>query len=162
MSLVHTFPSSAQAVFEAFFASAGHVVEPPQVSATSHSPAAMRQIVLAGTAEQVPTDPAFVHESHVPALHAVLQQTPSTQKALVHSLAPLQARPFDFLPVQTPPEQYWLEAQFVSSVQPPHIVPLQVLGEHDCVTAVGHVAELPVQFAARVATSLVQLADLHA
>src|SRR6185369_15421557 len=46
-SSVHGLPSSVHEVPLAFFASAGHVaLEPVQVSATSHSPEADRQVVL--------------------------------------------------------------------------------------------------------------------
>ena len=51
---------------------------------------------------QVPALPDRLQASQVP-LHAPLQQTPSTQKPLVHSLAPPQAVPGDFFGVQAPP-----------------------------------------------------------
>jgi hypothetical protein len=40
-----------------------------------------------------------------------------------------QGWPFGFLFTHTPPEQYWELAHWESVVQPPHCVPLHVLGE---------------------------------
>jgi hypothetical protein len=84
VSDVQGLPSSVQAVPFGTLVSLGQVVAPLQVSAASHSPTAGRHTVVAGTAEHVPTDPVFAQESQMPALQAVLQQTPSTQKPLVH------------------------------------------------------------------------------
>jgi len=70
-SLVHDWPF--------LVTSAGQLVAPPQVSATSHSLTAGRQTVAAATGEQVPTEPASAHESQTPAEQALLQQNPSTQ-----------------------------------------------------------------------------------
>lgn len=151
VSAVHAVPAD-------FLASAGQTIAPPQVSATSHSPAAARHSVLAGIGEQVPTLPELLQLSQGPALHAALQHTPSAQKPLTHSLVPLHSKPMTFLLVHTPPEQYWLLEHWESFEQPPQIEPLQVLGEHDCVTGSGHAALLPGQLAANVARSLLQLA----
>ena len=53
------------------------------------------------TVAQVPTLPATSQAWHWPE-HAVLQQTPSTQLALVHWLAPVQAEPFASFGTQAP------------------------------------------------------------
>ena len=85
---------------------AGHVIEPLHVSAASHSPAAGRHTVEAATGEHVPREPARLQASHVPALHAVLQQTPSAQKSPeVHSFAALQPEPAPFFGLHVPPAQ---------------------------------------------------------
>jgi hypothetical protein len=54
----------------------------------------------AGTAAQEPTEPTRLHRSQV-AVHALLQQTPSVQKPLAHSVPETQAAPVTRL--QTPP-----------------------------------------------------------
>jgi hypothetical protein len=47
---------------------------------------------------------ACEHAMHFP-VHAFSQQNPSTQEPSWHSLGALHAAPWDFLPVQAPPEQ---------------------------------------------------------
>jgi hypothetical protein len=86
-SVVQALPSLEQAC-PFLFASAGHVRLPPQVSSTSHSPIAGRQTVLAGAAEQVPSDPCLLQVSQTPPLQALSQQTPSTQNPVVHCEVP--------------------------------------------------------------------------
>ncbi len=79
-----------------------------QVSATSQSPADARQVVLDGALEQVPAAPATLQawQSPVePPPHALLQQTPSTQKPLWHSFAPEQASPLSSFLAQLVPLQ---------------------------------------------------------
>jgi hypothetical protein len=49
----------------------------------------------------------------------------------------------------------------VSTVHPPQMVPLQVLGAQSCVCTAGHAALLPVQLAASVAIAAVQLGARH-
>jgi hypothetical protein len=50
-------------------------------------------------------------------------------------LAPEQVAdgPGFFFAVQTPDWQYSVDAQFASTVQPPHTGPLQLLAPQDCV-----------------------------
>src|SRR4029079_4409497 len=69
--------------------------DPSQVSATSHSPALARQFLPAAIGVQTPlmVPPAAVEhawQSEVPPLHALEQQTPSTQKPEAQSLALVQ------------------------------------------------------------------------
>jgi hypothetical protein len=56
------------------------------------------------TATQVPTLPPTSHAWHWP-VHAVLQQTPSTQLPLAHSLAAAQLVPFGLAQCPTEPER---------------------------------------------------------
>lgn len=56
----------------------------------------------------------FVHTSHGPALHAVSQQTPSTQEPLAHSDAAPQATPGTSLGEQLPAEQNCAAGQSLS------------------------------------------------
>jgi hypothetical protein len=70
--VLHGLPSSVHEVPAGTLASAGHAaLEPVQLSATSHSPAAPRQTVPAGlsaSAGQVALDPVHVScGSHTPA-----------------------------------------------------------------------------------------------
>ena len=77
---------------------AAQLVPPPQVK-TPHSASGS---VFTGMLVQVPVVPpvfAFVHAWHL-LPHAVLQQTPSMQLPLVHSLAPAQSWPLPFLSAQ--------------------------------------------------------------
>src|SRR5205823_3562144 len=71
VSRVQTFPSSVQAVPFGFFASAGQAFDVPvQVSAASHSPAAARQLVVAGanasTGQAAAVPVHFSATSHTP------------------------------------------------------------------------------------------------
>jgi len=114
---------------------------------------------------QVPAVPpvlAAEHPRQVP-VQALLQQTPSTQKAEPHWAAEVQAAP---LARQVPPVQathlpltHWSPvAQFAAVVQlVVQAVAPQMKGEQVCVTAVGQ-APVPLQLAACVATPPVQLA----
>jgi hypothetical protein len=158
-SVVQGFPSSPQEIPAATFVSAtGQIIAPPQSSGWSHSPAAARQTVLAGTALHVPTDPEFVHESQGPALHWVLQQTPSAQKPIAHCEGALHGCPRPSFASQTPPWQNSPAGHIASIVHPPHAVPLQDVSPQSCVWGAGHAAPLPGQLAATVATPAVQLA----
>lgn len=76
-------------------ASAGQLVEEPlQDSATSQPPLAARQTLVRSV--HVPVEQLW--QSVVsPPPQALLQQVPSTQKLLVHSLAALQLLPLPFL-----------------------------------------------------------------
>jgi hypothetical protein len=56
------------------------------------------------TAAQLPTLPATSHASHWP-VHAVSQQTPSTQEPLAHWPGPPQVSPGPFRGVHTPAAQ---------------------------------------------------------
>lgn len=60
-----------------------------QTSGAAHVPGSL---VPVGTFTHVPSIPPTAHEVQVPA-QAALQQTPSTQLPLVHSLAPAQPEP---------------------------------------------------------------------
>jgi hypothetical protein len=76
-------------------ASGGQVVDDPlHFSATSHDPLALRQVVVLGWGVQTPTDPVRLHASHPP-VHAVLQQTPLTQKPDAHWLFVVHVNPMD-------------------------------------------------------------------
>src|SRR6187397_2549854 len=83
-----------------------HIPSWPQVQAAScaHS---LSGSVPPMTGAQVPSAPAVLLAAH--ALHAPLQAesqlTPSTQKPVLHSLAPPQAAPCAFSPTQNEPEQ---------------------------------------------------------
>ena len=59
---------------------------------------------------QTPAAPGRLHASHAP-LHAVLQQTPSTQLAALHWLPAVQAAPSVFFGTQRPPAQKLVETQ---------------------------------------------------
>jgi hypothetical protein len=56
------------------------------------------------TGAQVPTDPVTSHASHCP-VHGTLQQTPSAQKPLSHTLASVHAAPAAIFGTHTEPEQ---------------------------------------------------------
>lgn len=78
------------------------------------------------TGEQVPTLPATLHAEQVPG-HALSQQTPSTQKLLVHSSAAAHAAPLVFFATQTPVLQYAVVlAHAVSAVHEVAQVPAAV------------------------------------
>jgi hypothetical protein len=74
---------------------------PPQSSAEGHagSPG-----VPAEAFPHVPTAPVRSHRSHEP-VHAVLQQTPSTQLPPAHWLPPVQVAPTAFFTTHAPPTQ---------------------------------------------------------
>jgi hypothetical protein len=135
---------------------------PAQRSSMSHSPTAGRHTVEAGTAAQVPTDPVSAHESQIPALHGVLQHTPSTQLPLTQRLDAPHGWPVTILGIHTPAAQKCVVAQFASVEQPP----AQTLPSHSdpgqfCVIGLGQGAELPLQLVASVATPDAQLAARH-
>jgi hypothetical protein len=74
--------------------SAGQLVdEPLHDSATSQPPLAARQTLVSSV--QVPVEQLWQSAGSLPP-QALLQQVPSTQKLLVHSLAALQLPPFGF------------------------------------------------------------------
>jgi hypothetical protein len=66
-----------------------------------HSPAAS---VPAEVGVQPPTSPGTLQATQAPS-HALLQQTPSTQKPEAQSVLTLQVRPLPFGPAHPPPEQ---------------------------------------------------------
>jgi hypothetical protein len=101
-----------------------------------------------------------LHESQVPALHKPSQQTVSTQWLVVHWLSRLHVWPRVSFGTQTPAEQYCVAEHWLSFMQPPHWLPLQVPGAQLWVCATGHVAD-PAQFCASVAVEPVQLGGLH-
>jgi hypothetical protein len=81
-------------------ASGGHAsLVPLQLSATSHTPAEARHSTLLGKSPHVPFTAAPLATLHAwqsvvtPPPHAVLQQTPSTQKPLGHSLGLVHGSP---------------------------------------------------------------------
>jgi hypothetical protein len=82
----------------------------------------------AGAAAQRPIEEGSAQLLHAPA-QASLQQMPSTQKLLAHSLAAAHACPFGFGP-QLPATQAWPGWQSSSIVQlVVHDVPLQRYGQ---------------------------------
>jgi hypothetical protein len=95
-------------------------------------------------------------------VHALSQQTPSTQSPELHSLAAAHAVPFAFLPEQTPVLQ---KSPAMQSASETHVVLHEVAahtyGAQMVVEAEGH-APAPSQFAAAVPMPPVQLAARHA
>jgi hypothetical protein len=94
-------------------------------------------------------------------VHALSQQTPSTQSPELHSLAAAHAVPFAFLPEQTPALQ---KSPAMQSASEPHVV-LHAVAAHTygaqmVVVAEGH-APAPSQFADAVARPVTQLAARH-
>jgi len=77
-------------------------------------PVQVPSVAPSGTAWQVPTDPATLHELQFE-LHAVSQQTPSTQKPLPH--CPLLVHVWPPIRMHVPPKQAELPVQ-VPSVAP--------------------------------------------
>jgi hypothetical protein len=91
-------------------------------------------LLPAGTALQVPADPATLQAAHVPQL-AAPQQTPSTQLPPSHSLPIAQAWPSRLSPHE-PPVQTLPGAQSLSLLQTAtQVVPLQAKGAQLCVPA---------------------------
>jgi hypothetical protein len=95
----HTPPAARQPTEDGRKPSTGHADEmPSHDSLTSHTPASGRHTTVAGSGEQVPSTGPFAATLHawqsvVPPLHAVLQHTPSTQRALSHSAAVVHGAP---------------------------------------------------------------------
>jgi hypothetical protein len=83
---------------------------------------AMTGAVPFGTFEQVPTRPDNAHDLHVP-LHAVSQQRPCAQKPELHSAAAVHVAPIGLSE---------------------HVVPLQMFGDTQCVSAEQLVRHTPV------------------
>jgi hypothetical protein len=107
---------------------------------------------------QVP--PAPVHASQVPQL-ARLQQRPSTQAALAHSVGIRQASPEVFTGKQRPPSQKLPAAQGRPAPQPPaQMAPSQVNGAQ-LTSAPGKQAPAPLQTDRVVATPAVHLPAAH-
>jgi hypothetical protein len=81
--------------------------------AVGQAPTQVPSAVLAGTLEQLPTDPLKLHEEQTGQL-ALVQHTPSTQLPVEHPAAEVQLCPTPIF-VQTPPMQLKLSAvsQFV-------------------------------------------------
>ena len=92
--------------------SSAHAPAPLHVVAPVHSFAGS---VFAGTFEHVPTLPATLHAWHVP-LQVELQQYPSTQFALRHSVAVAHTSPVTFL--HTDAEQTCVPAHSLSGSVP--------------------------------------------
>ena len=72
------------------------------------------QVVPALVGAQMPTDPAFVHETHGPPVQALLQQTPATQKPLWQPALLAQAAPSGAAETHAPLTQRRPEAHCVS------------------------------------------------
>jgi len=89
-------------------------------------------VVPDATSEQVPTAVVFAHVRQAVS-HALLQQYPSTQKPLAHSLARVQTLPFVSVATQVPVESQRLPALHCASVVQParHEPTLQVYGAHE-------------------------------
>jgi hypothetical protein len=80
------------------------LVAPPLLSGQHTSPeehGRSTPFIPAGVGVHVPGAAAVLHDSHVPE-QAVLQQTRSAQKLLVHSPLPAHTTPFAFVGLQTP------------------------------------------------------------
>jgi hypothetical protein len=102
------------------------------------------------TGVQVPTLPLSAQASHWP-VHAVSQQTPSTQRCDPHWFAPAQAWPCASSGMQMPPEHQVPLEQSESALQlPVHAVGPQLKGAHVCVWRAGQ-APAPSHEAASVA-----------
>ena len=65
----------------------------------------------------MPTEPARLQASQAPPLHVVLQQTPSTQLPLPHSLVAEQVAPLVFFGTQAPALQKLPLLHWASVVQ---------------------------------------------
>jgi len=139
--------------------SAGQVaLAPVHCSAASQGPPEALHTVAADCSVQVPMLPVRLQASQAP-LHAVVQQTPSTQLPEVHWVSLEQFVPFESFARHMVPPQYWFDiqpvvsagqetapAQFSAGSQPP------VEARHTVVLAakpsLGQVALLPVQVSA--------------
>jgi hypothetical protein len=114
------------------------------------------------TAEHVPIEPGRLQASHCPE-QSSLQQTPSTQNAVVHWSLPVQGAPGSPLGVQVPLAVQ--KSPCVQSVSAAHFVRHAVEPHtnwpHDWVAAAGHVALVPVQFEGSVSTPFVQVGAWH-
>ena len=97
------------------------------------------------------------HAWHCP-VHALLQQTPSTQNEDVHCVPEVHADPFESFPPHVPPMHVSPATQSVSTVHDVlHEVEPQVYGAHVEVAGEGQFPA-PSQFAPAVAVPPVQLA----
>src|SRR5262249_28789525 len=85
-----------------------HVPAASQYCAPAQGTVAVMSCEPACRFTQVPSLPATLHAWQV-LVHALLQQMPSTQRLLPHSLAAAHVLPFDFLciPHVALPVQYW-------------------------------------------------------
>jgi hypothetical protein len=92
------------------------VVQVPAPSHTRQVPQPFSGSVLTGWLTQVPSWPATLQARQAPEQEPV-QQTPSTQEPLVHSLAAPQVCPLGFLVTHRPPLQKLPAVQCVSSAQ---------------------------------------------
>jgi hypothetical protein len=91
-------------------------------------------------------------------VHALLQQTPSTQNVELHCEPAVHADPFESFPPHVPPMQVSPATQSVSSVHDVlHDVDAHTYGAHGLVEAAGQLPA-PSQFAPAVAVPPVQLA----
>ena len=112
--------------------------------------------------EQVPSEPGLLHAAHC-SPQTLSQQTLSTQKPEVHSVAPAHVEPSGFFGLHTPAEQKLPATQSPSRTQPPaHAVDaaLHVFGAQSCVLSGGHVPA-PVQLAATVAIAAAHVGARH-
>jgi hypothetical protein len=77
-----------------------HLPSVPHVDAAVATQTLLGSVVPLVAAAHVPLTPPVSAAEHAwqAVLHAVLQQNPSAQKPLVHSLAAAHARPFGFVP----------------------------------------------------------------
>lgn len=94
--------------------SSKHWPAPLQEFTPVHVVVATRSSVPSGIFEHVPTEPVTAQLWHV-VVHALLQQTPSTQKLLMHSEAREQVCPAFFLHVPLPLHTFVPEHVPVSS-----------------------------------------------
>jgi hypothetical protein len=105
----HDPTDARQTVVPGCFTSAGQVKAVPlHFSSASQMPAIDRQTVVFGNAVQVPAEAPTLHawQSVVsPLPHALLQQTPSTQKPELHQLVALHVWPGSRLSSQLPARQ---------------------------------------------------------
>ena len=90
-------------------------------------------------------------------VQAVLQQTPSAAKVLVHSLPPPAATPLAFLGRHEPPPQYCEARHCPSLVHPTHAPPEQSWGAQ-LTGSPGTQVPLPSQRGAGVRTTPLQVA----
>jgi hypothetical protein len=142
-----------------------HSVElvPSQVATHSPTPAQGVLPPCGGpsvTVVHVPSSPPTSHASHCPS-HDPSQQTPSTQKPLVHWFSPAQGTPLSRVAVQIPAAQKNPDTQSVSSEQSPaHDSSTQRYGAHSCVCSSGQEPS-PWQAASSTATPSVQEGARH-
>src|SRR4051812_9753985 len=104
--------------------SAGYSAQPPR---PSHDPVCPQALAATpwqtlwgsgfpwSVGQQVPPRPTWLHDRQAP-LHATLQQTPSAQKPVAHSVSAVQIAPRGFLP-QLPATHFCPLTQSLSTLQ---------------------------------------------